>query len=112
MAHDDLHVLMYKVLAYLYDCMKTGKEPQKSMLSAEGPIFQGVPESYRVHVMREIELKGLVRGVIVRYADNTGTVVVDDPCVTLEGVGFMQENTMMRKSASFLKEAKSSLPFL
>lgn len=27
MAHDDLHVVMYKILAYLYSCMKSGEKP-------------------------------------------------------------------------------------
>ena len=36
MAQDDMFVVMYKILAYLYSCMKSGEEPRMSMLAHDG----------------------------------------------------------------------------
>ena len=36
MAHDDMHVLMYKVLAYPYRCMKEGVAPDVEKVSCGG----------------------------------------------------------------------------
>lgn len=38
---DDMHVIMYKVLAYLYKCLKLGKDPDKEMPQGYGPLFGG-----------------------------------------------------------------------
>ena len=34
MAKDDLHLLMFKVLAYLYECMKGGKRAERKCFKA------------------------------------------------------------------------------
>ena len=60
MAQDDMHVLIYKALAYLYDCMKRGKEPDKAMLSCTGLLFGGIPERYWTSVWIQMLDKGLV----------------------------------------------------
>lgn len=112
MAHDDMHVLMYKVLAYLYRCMKEGVAPDAERVSCGGELFQGIPHAYWIQVMRELVDKKLVRGIAVFYSDDAPSVIIRDPSVTLEGVEFMQENTMMRKAARFLKEAKGAIPFV
>lgn len=112
MAQDDMHVLMYKVLAYLYDCLKCGKDPSKETLQSCGPLFGGVPETYWTAVWLEMVDRGLVKGVVKAPYDNEIHVVLVSPRVTLEGVEFMNENSMMAKAKDFLKDAKSMLPFI
>ena len=112
MAQDDMHVLMYKVLTYLYDCLKRGKGPDKEMLQSYGPLFGGVPETYWTAVWLEMVDKSLVKGVTKTPYDNETLVVLVAPRVTLEGVEFMNENSMMAKAKDFLKDAKSMLPFI
>lgn len=112
MSGDDMHVIMYKVLAYLYDCMKKGIEPQGSRIRPGGDVAGPIPESYWCEIMAQMADRGLVRGVSVMWSDNAPTVVLARPTVTLEGVEFLQDNSMMRKALDFLKEAKSTLPFI
>ena len=108
MAQDDMHVLIYKALAYLYDCMKRGKEPDKAMLSCTGFLFGGIPERYWTSVWIQM----LVKGVSIAHHDDEVHVVIINPAITLDGVEFMQENTMMRKALKVLQDAKSALPFI
>lgn len=112
MAHDDMHVVMYKILAYLYDCMRRGVEPQASMIAHDGPML-GIPHEYWCCVMRQLESRGLVAGVAVTdMLDGSRRVALPRPEVTLEGVELLQENAMMKKALKFLREAKSALPFI
>ena len=56
--------------------------------------------------------KGLVTGITVQDVCGGILIHVDDPAITLEGVEFLQENSMMKKALEFLKETKSALPFI
>lgn len=112
MSSDDMHVVMYKILAYLYDCMKKGLEPQAARIRYDSDMIGPIPERYWCSIMGQLVDKGLVKGVVIRWFDNEPHVLMADPTVTLEGVEFMQENSMMKKALNFLREAKSTLPFI
>ena len=112
MAQDDMHVIIYKVLAYLYDCMKKGIDPDKSMLAPDGLLFGGVPERYWNSIWLQMLDKGLVVGVAQAAYDDSTHIIILSPEVTLDGVEFMQENSMMKKAKDFLKDMKSILPFV
>ena len=44
---------------------------------------------------------------------NRDVPIVDDhPTVTMAGVQFLQENSMMRKALGVLKAAKETIPFI
>ena len=40
MAKDDYPVLVYQILSYLYQCLKTGKEINPKMLSVDSDYFR------------------------------------------------------------------------
>lgn len=107
MAHDDMHVVMYKILGYLYYCMRNGFEPREAMLSHKGDMLS-IPYPYWESIMGELVCRGFVRGVSLAKDG----VYLTAPSITLEGVEFLQENSMMAKALDFLKEAKSALPFV
>lgn len=112
LAYDEMHVLIYKTLAYLYDCMKKGEKPENIMLSCDGFIFGGIPERYWTLIWIQMLDKGLVKGVGSIAYNGEPHVVLHDHEVTLEGIGFMQENKMMRKALKLLQDAKCALPFI
>ena len=112
MAQDDMHVLIYKVLAYLYSCMKRGEEPDRTMLQSDGPLFGGVPYRYWSAIWSQIAERNLVSGIGVKWYDNSRSIILHDPEITLDGVEFMQENSMMRRAYDLLKAAKDALPFI
>lgn len=109
MAQDDMFVVMYKILAYLYDCMKRGEKPKNNEWDAAA---MGVPQPYWTQVVVQMVEHGLIEGVAVTHSDNAVHVFPVSPQVTMEGVQFAQENSMMAKAAKFLKDAKASIPFI
>lgn len=112
MAHDDMHVIMYKILAYLYDCMKKGERPDERHYSHDGDVL-AIPEPYWSSIMAELVGHGYVRGVAIVREWGGGIIAKPtDPAITMEGVAFLRENLSMRKALEFLKAAKSTLPFI
>lgn len=107
MAQNDMHVIMYKILCYLYDCMKKDKEPDPEAFSF---VSLGIPERYWSDVMHEMFRKHLVSGVIVLPCGPDVRIVMRRPRVTMEGAEFLQENTMMAKARDFLITTKAILP--
>lgn len=110
MAHDDMYVVMYKIIAYIYACMRKGEEPDPDMYSAEA---LGVPKAYWDTVMNELIGHGFVAGIAVMSTPYGFVVDRRRPRVTMEGVAFLEENSMMGKAKAFLKEAKDVIaPFI
>ena len=102
MAKDDMHVVIFKILAYIYDCMKSGKPVDKSVIECE-PLE--IPESYWTQIMRELVEHGYVSGIAVKSTTAKDVVLLSDPKVTLDGVEFLMENSMMSKAARLVADA-------
>lgn len=85
MAHDDMPVIMYKILACLYDCMKRGVDQQRSMLSHDGSMLS-IPYRHWARIVAELASRGYVTGFTVTK-DIAGGLIVDirDPEITFEG---------------------------
>lgn len=109
MAFDDMHVVMYKILAYLYACMKSGEKVNEANIRCDA---LGINEPYWTSIMVELMERGYVKGLMVRKADNSQTVVPVNPSVTMTGVEFLMENSMMAKAKQFLMDFKATVPGL
>ena len=112
MPRDDMFVVMYKILSYLYSCEKKGEKPLPSLLTGEGDLLH-INEAYFANIIEEMVDEGLVKGFqILKTWSGTKDVVTNDPRITIKGVEFLQENSMMKKVAKALKDAKDILPFI
>lgn len=103
-----MHVVMYTILRYLYDCLKGGVTPDPSVFSAAA---LAINESYWTAIVADLVNRGYVRGVRVYHNPEGDAVQVVRPCVTIEGVEFMMENSMMQRALRFLQETKGAIPF-
>lgn len=109
-AENDMHVVMYRIMAYLYWCMREGVEPDPAQYRP-GERMR-IPQSYWDIIVMELVENGCVRG-FVATPTNSGVLIADDhPTVTMAGVQFLQENSMMRKALRVLKGAKGTIPFI
>lgn len=109
MAQDDMHVVMYKILAYLYKCMKEGVKPERGMYSADAV---GINEAYWQSIMVELSRRQLVKGFDIMSTSGDDYVTIRNPRITMDGVEFLMENSMMRKAFEFLRDTKSAIPFI
>lgn len=103
MAKDDMFVIMYKILSYLYECMKQGKKPNPEDISWGSEMFF-IPEGYWKKIMAELVENGYIKDVyIVNSIGSRGGIKFGlEPSVTMAGVQFLEENSMMAKAKSVL----------
>lgn len=112
MAQDDMHVVIYKMLAYLYSCLKKGEKPVERHYTHDGDVLN-IPYKYWASIIKEMQDKGYVRGFVIADTWGGGIIICsDDPCITMDGVEFLQDNSKMKMALRFLRETKSTLPFL
>lgn len=54
MAKNDMEVIMYKILRYLYECMKTGKTPDLADIMWNCKMFD-ISKAYRLAICADIK---------------------------------------------------------
>lgn len=108
MAKDDYFVLAYRILSYLYACFKAGERPDMDCISAD---VLHIPVGYWFNIMRSLTEEGyIVRFVFPASIGSAVSVKVIDLRITQKGIEFLQENSMMKKAAAFLKTIKETVP--
>ena len=109
MAQNDMEIIMYKILSYLYKCMKEGKRPRAEDMGCDCQMFH-IPECYWGQIMDELILGGYVRG-FDRIQTKGATIIQmqDGAGITYKGREFLEENTGMKRAAAFLGGAFSVL---
>lgn len=105
MAKDDMEVIMYKILTYLYECMKHDKTAKLEDFSWNCKLFN-IPQSYWCEIIAVLSRKGYIVGFSV--IDNTKDapqIQTNRPFkITFEGVEFLSENSRMKKAKEFCEE--------
>lgn len=98
MANDDLELVAFKILEYVYACMKQGVRPSNDQaLNASG-----VKKAYFLNVIRALIDEDLIAGVEVRdYYDGTSELS-GTMRVTLKGAGYIRDNSTMGKIRTML----------
>ena len=99
MANDDMLLLAYKILRYLYGCNRAGKVPAFSDLyrALELP---GVPVSYLARILESLTGSGYISGCSVTVTkDATVITVSENAGLTLDGAAYLTENGRMQQAA-------------
>ena len=110
MAKDDMFRIIYCILKELYECMKQGVGVKKEDISYER---FGVPNSYWIDIIIQMQEKGFISGVKCRMTKGTGRIInYDDISITFEGVEYLEENSMMKKVKETLQNMKDIVPGL
>jgi len=110
MAKDDMFRIIYCILKELYECMKQGVGVKKEDISYER---FGVPYSYWIDIIIQMQEKGFISGVKCRMTKGTGRIInYDDISITFEGVEYIEENSMMKKVKETLQNIKDIVPGL
>lgn len=110
MAKNDFFVLAYRILAYLYQCMKDGEIPNTEDISFKK---LDIPERYWISIMDNLQQDGYIRGFkIVEAMSGQRFISTNRLEITIAGIQFMQENSAMGRAKAALKEFKEIVPGL
>lgn len=104
MARDDIFRVIYIILKELYEHKKDGTRTPKEDISAER---LQINEAYWLSIIAELLENGYITGVKIRET-KTGRAIsgLDEIDVTLKGIEYLQENSMMKKVFNALKDIK------
>ena len=113
MAKDDYHVIVYKILAYLYTMLKEGKNAEPEMLRYDGELFQ-INEIYWAYIIENLIKEGYVEGIVLSKPWQEGMVIknLDHARITPKGIEYVTDNHFMKKAMDFLRDIKSITPFV
>jgi len=107
MAKDDYDVVVFKILTYLYGCMKRKFLFNKAVF--EKLIEkQNVQEEYLAAILRMMTSEGLIEGLVFTKAwGNTYIIANDysDMSITANGIRYLNENSGMAKARKVLSES-------
>lgn len=104
MSKDDFFVLAYKLLNYLYKCLKSGERPDIERLSENSKDFP-IDASYFSYLIEFLLKDGYIDGLTPvpmvgqsqKYKETSSGIRI-----TPKGIDYLQENSNMKKVASFL----------
>lgn len=111
MAKDDYHVIVYKLLAYLYRCLKDGEAIQTDLLEP-GSRMINVNPNYWGYIMENMQKQGYIEYITLTFA--IGHELMDwdvSKCrITPQGIEYLQENRAIKRAYEFLKSIKEIIP--
>lgn len=106
MAKNDMEVIMYKILRYLYDCSKEGKRPCEEDFGYSSRLLGDVPKAYWELVIEELVSHGLVKGVYIGpQTKDERAINASEAKITFDGVQFLEENSRMQEARNFAGKA-------
>ncbi len=110
MARDDYFVIAYKILTYLYECLKTGEDIDMFILT---PETYGIEESYFNYILIQLYEEGYIEGisvVAIMGAKRKGVKITKSITIKPKGIEYLQENSMLSKAKKVIKEIKDTIP--
>lgn len=96
MARDDMHVIIYKLLSYLYDVLKKGIEVDTELLTNENFLEIEIPFSYWREILSELKRAGYIKGVSIA---NGKISSVNKIKITFKGVEYLSSDAFLQKVA-------------
>jgi hypothetical protein len=101
MAKDDYFVIQYRILKYLYVCLKEGVSPTPELLTAKHYNING---GYWWYIIGHLLDDELIEDIIEVSLDGgkiyTG---MQDMKITPKGIAYLQENSLMQKAKKVAK---------
>ena len=110
MPKDDYFVIAYRLLKYLYDCLKKSKQPNPEVLDAD---FFTIDSFYWEYIIKNLYLDEYITGVILVPILGKHTVCVKitvDVQITPKGIQYLNENSMFQTIRGVVKDVAEIIP--
>lgn len=105
MPKDDMSLIVYKLLRYIYGCNKSGKATTFSEMFTALELGN-IPQSYLAQILSELLNEGYVKGILITPTKSgTAITVTNEAYITLKGTDFLNENSRMKKAAEIAGKA-------
>lgn len=114
MAKDDYFVFVYKILEYLYACLRNKKKFNLDYLQPLSKDFP-IEEDYFFYIIEKMYESNYIEGVVlvpILGKPHVSVKLTESLRITPMGIDFLQNNSNMQKAKDFLKEIKEMIPGL
>lgn len=114
MARDDYYVVVYQILAYLYDKLKKGEDVDPKQISHNEGNLIHINKRYWTYIMVNLEKYNLIEGLHIITPDGCEPIICKlEQCqITPLGIEFLTENSTINKAKEFFKDVKEIIPFI
>lgn len=119
MAKDDFHVIVYQILAYLYQCLKRGEAVKPELLGVESDYFkvngQKLNERYWRYIIFNLQMMGLIEGIGFADIDNLGypyPVHLGAAMITPAGIEYLTDDSFLQKAKMLKNGVKTIARFV
>lgn len=111
MAANDYHVVVYQILAYLYNCLKDGLDVNLHSIE-KFKEENDINERYWQYILKHLYESGLVEGLApVMMIGGQGVKCTAEFAITPLGIDYLAENSNMQKAKqAVLKALKTAAP--
>ena len=114
MAKDDYEVIVYQILAYLYQCLKKDVDIQEKYLMPQGKMLD-INTKYWRFIIYNLNKDGLIEGIVLKKVWGEKYPLVEElenMNITPRGIQFLTDNSFIQKAKEVLKDTKSIIPFV
>ena len=109
MSNNDFFTVAYKILSYLKYCYENGIKPDPNILNAD--TFN-ISKAQFAKTLKMLSEHGYFSGVKFTPTKIEGIIIggLYNASITIEGLQYLAENSMMKKAYRIFKEVRDWLP--
>lgn len=97
MEKDDMEVIIYKILAYLYACMKFDRKPDITEYGWSSALMD-IQKGYWCRIIDILVTEGFIDGFAVFHTKDGIQIQTDPPIgITIKGRDYLRDNSTMQK---------------
>lgn len=92
MTKDDYFVVVCRILSYLYQCLKKGRDIEVRYLKKDSPFFgDGLNERYWKYIITNMYKQGFIEGLTAEKFDNNGIFIgkLENTQITPLGIEYL-----------------------
>jgi hypothetical protein len=106
MAKDDYFVLVYKLLRYLYRCLKENTSVSWDIVAPNTKDFP-IGQEYFTYLLSHLLADGYIEGIaaIKQIGASTQFKETTGLAITPKGIAYLEENSAMKRAGDFLGPA-------
>lgn len=112
MARDDYHVIVYKILTYLYHQLKKGDPVDRSEISYDSKKIN-INREYWKYILENMQGEKLIRG-FSKSDETEGNDYIEEQLeqiqITPKGIDLLNDDSMLKKVDGLIKGIVKKIP--
>lgn len=107
MAKDDYHVIVYKILTYLYTQLKNGAKIDPNMIEHDGKLFK-INFNYWQYIMKNMYKQGYIDGIsfFPNEIDVMSICDIEKCEITPKGIEYISNDDMLNRVKEYMNGNK------